>query len=142
MASLRPTIVRAVIRTLAGLCGAALALAAPAWAGAPRLEITATGAMGQYGGHDYIWANGRMTGEVAADWGLSDRGTLEVGKAADIVIFDPAAVSVSGEEFVDDFPGEARRYVRRSTGYDAVIVNGVEVYRDGQYTDARPGEIV
>ena len=83
-----------------------------------------------------------MTGEVARDWGLSDRGTLEVNKAADIVIFDPATVTVHEEEFVDDFPGEARRYVRRSEGYAAVIVNGGIVYRDGAYTGERSGAIV
>lgn len=84
----------------------------------------------------------RMTGEVAADWGLADRGTLEIGKAADVVVFDPATVSVSAEEFVDDFPGEARRYVRRSKGYHAVFVNGDLAYRDGQYTKARSGSVV
>ncbi len=84
----------------------------------------------------------RMTGEVARDWGLSDRGELNAGKAADIAIFDPATVSVGAEEFVDDFPGEARRYVRRSTGYEAVIVNGEVTYQKGGYTGIKQGRIV
>ena len=84
----------------------------------------------------------RMTGEVAKDWGFSDRGTLETGKAADIVLFNAATVSVGNEEFVDDFPGEVRRYVRRSTGYDSVYVNGELVYTVDGYTSARPGRIV
>jgi len=84
----------------------------------------------------------RMTGEVAEAWGLNDRGVLEVGKAADIVVFDPATVSVGEEEFVDDFPGEARRYVRRSTGYHSVLVNGELVYHQQAYTANRPGRIV
>ena len=84
----------------------------------------------------------RMTGEVANDWGLSDRGVLDVGKAADVVIFDASKVSVGNEEFVDDFPGEARRYVRRSTGYHSVLVNGDVVFADNCYTDALPGRIV
>jgi N-acyl-D-aspartate/D-glutamate deacylase len=84
----------------------------------------------------------RMTGEVARDWGFADRGTLEIDKAADIVIFNPDTVTVGPEIFVDDFPGEARRYVRRSEGYSAVIVNGEVVYRDGEYTGAKPGDIV
>ena len=84
----------------------------------------------------------RMTGEVAADWGIRDRGTLAVGRAADIVVFDADRVRISTEAFVDDFPGEARRYVRRGAGYDAVIVNGEIVMQDGHYTDARPGTIV
>ena len=70
----------------------------------------------------------RMTGEVAKDWGIRERGTLETGQAADVVIFDLDRVAITKEEFVDDFPGEARRYVRRATGYESVIVNGQVVY--------------
>ena len=84
----------------------------------------------------------RMTGEVAADWGLSDRGTIAVGKAADLVLFDLDAIRCGAMEFVDDFPGEARRYVRRADGYAAVLVNGEIVLRDGEYTEARPGRVV
>ena len=84
----------------------------------------------------------RMTGEVARDWGLSDRGTIEVGKAADLVLLDLAKLHCEPESFVDDFPGEARRYVRRAQGYAAVVVNGAVVLRDGAYTDARAGRIV
>jgi N-acyl-D-aspartate/D-glutamate deacylase len=84
----------------------------------------------------------RMTGEVAEDWGLSDRGTLAVGKAADIVVFDPETVTVSDEEFVDDFPGEARRYVRRSSGYHCVFVNGELAYDADGYSNNRAGRVV
>ncbi|MBT8144932.1 MAG: amidohydrolase, partial [Gammaproteobacteria bacterium] len=80
--------------------------------------------------------------EVAKDWGLRDRGELVVGKAADIAIFDPAAVSVGQEEFVDDFPGEARRYVRRSKGYRAVLVNGALTYDQDSYTGNKAGRVV
>ena len=83
----------------------------------------------------------RMTGEVAADWGIHDRGTLEPGKAADLVLFDLDKLACGPEELVDDFPGEARRYVRRAKGYRAVIVNGAIVMRDGEYTAARNGSI-
>ena len=84
----------------------------------------------------------KMTGELAVDWGLADRGTLEEGKAADIVIFNSETVSVGKEEFVDDFPGEARRYVRKSEGYDVVIVNGAIAYQDGRYTETLNGRVV
>ncbi len=84
----------------------------------------------------------RMTGEVAADWGIRDRGTIEVGKAADLVLLDLDHLHCAAEEFVDDFPGEASRYVRRSRGYQSVLVNGEVVWRDGSYTDARPGRVV
>ena len=84
----------------------------------------------------------KMTGELAVDWGLTDRGTLEEGKAADIVIFNSETVSVGKEEFVDDFPGEARRYVRKSEGYDVIIVNGAIAYQDGRYTETLNGRVV
>ena len=84
----------------------------------------------------------RMTGEVAKDWGIHDRGTIQVGMAADLVLFDMAKLHCEPESFVDDFPGEARRYVRRAQGYAAVLVNGEVVLRDGAYTDARAGRIV
>lgn len=84
----------------------------------------------------------RMTGEVANDWGLTDRGLIAVGRPADLVLFDPHAVSVGENVFRNDFPGEANRYVREGRGYDAVVINGEIVLRDGQYTEARPGRIV
>ena len=84
----------------------------------------------------------KMTGELAADWGLADRGTLEEGKAADITIFDPDNVAAGKEEFVDDFPGEARRYIRKSKGYKAVVVNGEVAYQDGRYTNNLSGKVV
>ena len=84
----------------------------------------------------------RMTGEVARDWGIRDRGTLEIGQAADVVIFDADNVAITKQEFVDDFPGEARRYMRRASGYDCVMVNGEVVYDTKGYTEARPGDIV
>jgi len=84
----------------------------------------------------------RMTGELARDWGLHDRGTIEPGKAADLVLLDLDRLHCGAEEFVDDFPGEARRYVRRATGYVAVLVNGAIVIENGGYTDARAGRIV
>ena len=83
-----------------------------------------------------------MTSELARDWGIRDRGTLTSGQAADVVIFDAERVKITKEEFVDDFPGEARRYVRRASGFDHVLVNGEVVYSAEGYSDARPGEIV
>ena len=82
------------------------------------------------------------SGELAEAWGIRDRGTLEVGKAADLVHFDPTAVSVGPEYFVNDFPGEANRYLRPSKGYHHVVVNGQVVREGDAYTDARGGDIV
>jgi N-acyl-D-amino-acid deacylase len=84
----------------------------------------------------------RMTGELADAWGIANRGLIREGYAADLVIFDPETISRDKEQFVPDFPGEARRYVCHATGVDAVIVNGAIVREAGQYTDARAGVFV
>ena len=65
-----------------------------------------------------------------------------MGQAADLVLLDLDSLRCGAEEFVDDFPGEASRYVRRAEGYAAVIVNGEIVVRNGAYTDSRPGQVV
>ena len=41
-----------------------------------------------------------------------------------------------------DFPAGSGRYVVDATGYQAVIVNGVTLLREGVDTGARPGHIV
>ena len=84
----------------------------------------------------------RMTKEVADDWGIKDRGVIEKGKAADIVLFDIDNVGISDEVFVNDFPGEASRYMRFSKGYEYVLVNGSIVYQDSKYTDIKSGVVV
>jgi N-acyl-D-aspartate/D-glutamate deacylase len=84
----------------------------------------------------------RLTGEVAAAWGIEGRGTIAVGQAADLVLFDPETIARGNEEFVADFPGEARRYIRHARGIDKVLVNGAVVVDQGRYTEARAGLIV
>jgi N-acyl-D-aspartate/D-glutamate deacylase len=83
-----------------------------------------------------------LTGDLARTWGIANRGEIRDGYAADLVIFDPATIARGEEEFVDDFPGEARRYVCHAKGVDTVIVNGAVVREGGAYTDARAGVLV
>ena len=84
----------------------------------------------------------RMTGEAARAWGIADRGTLEVGRAADLVLFDAGTIARGPEIFVGDFPGGANRYVRHAEGIHTVIVNGQIVRTGGAYTEARAGRVV
>ncbi len=84
----------------------------------------------------------RLTGELARDWGLRNRGFVQPGFAADLVVFDPATIERGAEEFVCDLPGGANRYIRHARGIDRVLVHGEVVFEAGHYTSARPGSIV
>ena len=74
-----------------------------------------------------------MTGFVAERYGLTDIGRLEVGRRADVVVFDPAT---AGDRATWDEPR------LEPVGIDAVLVNGVIVVDRGQWTGALPGEVV
>jgi len=43
---------------------------------------------------------------------------------------------------VYDLPSGGKRLIQTATGYDATIVSGVIVSRDGQATGALPGRLV
>ena len=85
----------------------------------------------------------RLTSIPARAYGIVDRGTLEVGKAADVLLIDRDRLS-AGEtpRYVRDFPAASGRYVVDATGYHSVIVNGQTLLRDGADTGHRPGVVL
>ena len=84
----------------------------------------------------------KLTGQVATIYGLGDRGTLEPGKAADIVVFDPATVRALEPETAYDYPGGTSRLVQRAEGVHYTIVNGEPIVEAGELTGARPGVVL
>ncbi|HEX7096086.1 MAG TPA: amidohydrolase family protein [Acidimicrobiales bacterium] len=84
----------------------------------------------------------QITQFPAALLGFNDRGTLEVGKRADIFIFDPDRIDAGRKEFVRDLPGGAGRFKAWPVGVKAVIVNGVPIIIDNEPTGATPGMVV
>jgi N-acyl-D-aspartate/D-glutamate deacylase len=74
----------------------------------------------------------QITAIPAALCGLTDRGLLLPGYAADVFIFDPDTVGPGQKEFVHDFPNGAGRWTSRPVGVDATIVNGVPIVLDGE----------
>jgi N-acyl-D-amino-acid deacylase len=83
-----------------------------------------------------------VTGKHARFFGLVDRGTIEVGQAADLAIFGLDEIEVHPEHRVDDIPGGSWRYTRAAGGFRATIVNGVPTFAGGVATTARPGRFV
>jgi N-acyl-D-aspartate/D-glutamate deacylase len=83
-----------------------------------------------------------VTGKHAAFFGLNDRGVLQTGKAADIVVFGLDELEVGRDVRVNDVPGGSWRYTRPDAGYRATIANGSPTYLDGKSTDARSGQMV
>ncbi|MCB0995525.1 MAG: amidohydrolase family protein, partial [Acidimicrobiales bacterium] len=83
-----------------------------------------------------------MTGAPAEYLGLRDRGRLQIGAHADIVVFDPATVDAERIEKVADLPGGAERLTSGSRGVHHVFVNGSEIITDGRPTGATPGSVL
>ena len=75
-------------------------------------------------------------------YGLTERGRIEPGWHADLVLFDPATVDHGPERTRYDLPAGAPRLVADARGISSVLVGGVEVCRDGVATGARPGRLV
>ena len=73
-----------------------------------------------------------LTSRPAEVFGIADRGRLAVGRAADVVVFDPDTVGASRLRRVRDLPAGADRLVADATGIDAVIVNGQIIRREGK----------
>lgn len=83
-----------------------------------------------------------LTGRQAEAFGILDRGVLEVGKAADLVVFDESTVGPQAPELRDDLPGGGTRYVAEGIGFRRVIVNGETVLIDGEFTGNRAGRFL
>ena len=75
----------------------------------------------------------RLTRLQAENWGLHNRGCLDVGCYADVVIFDP-------ESIIDHATFDAPHQL--ASGVRDVFVNGQWALKDGQVTEARAGQVV
>ncbi|MGE5830261.1 MAG: N-acyl-D-amino-acid deacylase family protein [Micromonosporaceae bacterium] len=81
---------------------------------------------------DWSWAQAsvHLAAHPARRFGLTDRGLIRPGLAADLAVVDPATV---GDRSVYERPRELAQ------GIDDVVVNGVAVLRAGALTGERPG---
>ncbi|MFT5446566.1 MAG: N-acyl-D-amino-acid deacylase [Gammaproteobacteria bacterium] len=86
----------------------------------------------------------RITGEPADLFGITDRGRLAVGLAADITIFDKDRVgsAMKATEIKHDLPAGGERLYIAPNGIDYVIVNGAVLYDHGEATSNRAGQVL
>lgn len=89
----------------------------------------------------------KVSGEIARVAGLRDRGTIERGKIADVVVLDWENLSPGPERRAFDFPAAGERLTAdQPTGIDHIVVAGVPTRRDGQSRladlDRLPGQIL
>jgi N-acyl-D-aspartate/D-glutamate deacylase len=94
----------------------------------PRLELEAAVKM--------------QTHDTASLYGLGDRGTLEVGRKADLNVIDLDALRLVTPRVAHDLPASGARLLQEARGYRATIVSGVITRRDDADTGARPGRLV
>ena len=83
-----------------------------------------------------------LTDDPARLFGLRERGRLEEGFHADLVLFDPERIDAGPATLVHDLPGDSPRLDSQAIGVVAVWVNGVETLRDDTVTGAVPGTVL
>jgi N-acyl-D-aspartate/D-glutamate deacylase len=72
-----------------------------------------------------------LTSRPADVFGITGRGRIAVGLAADVVVFDPKTVGASSLRRVHDLPAGGDRLIADAHGIEAVIVNGQMIRRGG-----------
>lgn len=85
----------------------------------------------------------RITSEPAALFGITQRGRLGKGLAADFAIFDLATVGSNKTGIMrHDLPGGGRRLVVEARGVEYTIVNGQVLFEHGRDTGVRAGQVL
>ncbi len=86
----------------------------------------------------------KLTGDPAMRYRIPDRGRIAPGAWADLLLFDPATVGVSGLVRLHDLPGGGSRMIRKPEGVAGVWVNGVKVFDGKDYVrmEKGPGQVL
>lgn len=75
-------------------------------------------------------------------FGLTDRGSLEVGKRADINLFDLGRLKLGKLQVHSDLPAGGNRILQSAEGYLNTFVAGVKTRENDSDTGARPGRVI
>jgi len=78
---------------------------------------------------------------------LADRGTIALGQAADLCVFDPETVAPGPLRRIRDFPADGERLTADApVGLTHTLVNGVPIRVDGASEEEglarRPGAVL
>jgi N-acyl-D-amino-acid deacylase len=84
----------------------------------------------------------RLTFDSASAFGIYDRGLLQPGMVADIVVFDPETVRPLPEDVVHDFPNNGWRMRELAEGIHYTVVSGEVLLEKGTHTGAYPGRVL
>jgi N-acyl-D-aspartate/D-glutamate deacylase len=84
----------------------------------------------------------KQSHDTAQLFGLTDRGTIERGKKADINVIDMNALTLHPAAMAFDLPAGGNRILQEASGYAATIVSGTVTRRKDVDTGARPGRLV
>lgn len=84
----------------------------------------------------------KQTQRNAELFGLHDRGSIQVGKRADLNLFDLQRLQLGRLEVHSDLPAGGSRILQSAQGYLHTFVAGVKTRQNDQDTGARPGRVI
>jgi N-acyl-D-aspartate/D-glutamate deacylase len=86
----------------------------------------------------------RLTADPARKYRIPGRGRIAPGQWADLLLFEPAKVGITGLERVADLPGGGSRMIRKPRGVHGVWVNGLCVFDGEKYIrrQSGPGAVI
>jgi N-acyl-D-amino-acid deacylase len=88
------------------------------------------------------WMVKKQSHDTARLYGLTDRGTVEVGAVADLNLIDYDRLQLGNPTVVSDLPAGGKRLLQDAIGYVETIKCGVTTFAEGKDTGERPGTLL
>ena len=91
---------------------------------------------------DLEQAHWHLSTQSALAAGFRDRGYLQEGMPADIVVYDLEGLQLLPRYRAHDYPADEWRLARKAEGYRWILVNGEVTFDDGECTGATAGTLL